>query len=198
MSAATQMRQDQPRGERRPEPTLEEAFVLAFRHHPAGVAVMTADSGDGPVAITVSSLISVSRSPPMVAFSLSDASSSARALGRAESVVIHFIGPSDIALAQLCAASAADKFGGRFAWRRLASGEPCYEQVRLRFRAAIRDRLQLPGATLVTAELLESSLSEASDAYAAGEAVIYANRRWHRLSIGTLPEGWWLDDPVTF
>ena len=32
-----------------------EQFKLAFRHHAAGVAVVTADAGDGPVGITATS-----------------------------------------------------------------------------------------------------------------------------------------------
>jgi len=52
---------------------MTEHFREAFRRHPAGVAVITADPGDRPVAMTVSSLISVSAAPPIVAFSLSQA-----------------------------------------------------------------------------------------------------------------------------
>lgn len=46
-------------------------FKFAFRHHPAGVAVVTADAGDGPVAMTVSSLSSVAIAPPTLVFSAS-------------------------------------------------------------------------------------------------------------------------------
>lgn len=55
---------------------MTEAFREAFRRHPAGVAVITADPGNQPVAMTVSSLISVSAAPPVVAFSLSTKSAS--------------------------------------------------------------------------------------------------------------------------
>jgi len=53
---------------------MTEAFLAAFRHHPSGVAIITAEAGEGPVALTVSSLISISATPPMVAFSLSASS----------------------------------------------------------------------------------------------------------------------------
>lgn len=174
---------------------LEDAFLDAFRHHPAGVAIITGDLGEGPVAITVSSLISVSRAPPTVAFSLSETSTSARAVGRSDTVVIHLIEYRDIALAQLCATSAKDKFGPKVAWQRLKTGEPYYSQVRLRFRAAIRDRLELSGAKLVTAEILETyPASERIDK----EAIIYANRRWHKLNIDAAANEWWPEDLVTF
>ena len=58
---------------------VTKSFLTAFRQHPAGVAIVTGDPGTGPVALTVSSLISVSVEPPTVAFSLSEASSSAQA-----------------------------------------------------------------------------------------------------------------------
>jgi flavin reductase (DIM6/NTAB) family NADH-FMN oxidoreductase RutF len=46
---------------------VTDAFLAAVRHHPSGVAIITADAGEGPVALTVSSLISISATPPMVA-----------------------------------------------------------------------------------------------------------------------------------
>lgn len=63
-------------------PTITDAFLAAFRHHPSGVAIITAEGPEGPVAMTVSSLISISAAPPMVAFSLSAASSSAKVVDR--------------------------------------------------------------------------------------------------------------------
>jgi flavin reductase (DIM6/NTAB) family NADH-FMN oxidoreductase RutF len=54
-----------------PDPDLPDAFREAFRLHPAGAVIISADQGGQPVALTISSLISVSMSPPTVAFSLS-------------------------------------------------------------------------------------------------------------------------------
>ena len=44
--------------------TLTDRFVTAFRNHPAGVALVTADPGDGPVAMTATSVCSVDANPP--------------------------------------------------------------------------------------------------------------------------------------
>jgi flavin reductase (DIM6/NTAB) family NADH-FMN oxidoreductase RutF len=179
---------------------VTEAFLAAFRHHPSGVAIITADAGDGPAALTVSSLISVSLSPPTVAFSLSDASSSARTIGRAETLVVHFVRRSDMQLARLCATSGKDRFGTDVNWSRLAGGEPYYPQVDIWFRAAIREQLPVPGARLVTAELL--SASQCADDGRASDALVYANRSWHGLhSIGdaaSAPLFLWPDDSATF
>lgn len=179
---------------------VTEAFLGAFRHHPAGVAILTADPGDGPVALTVSSLISVSASPPTVAFSLSDLSSSARALGRAETLVVHFVRRSDMQLARLCATSGTERFGAGTPWTRLETGEPFYPQVELWFRAAMRARLAVPGASLVTAELLR--VSSASHEEKESEALVYANRTWHGLrpiaDASRAPLLLWPDDSATF
>jgi flavin reductase (DIM6/NTAB) family NADH-FMN oxidoreductase RutF len=160
-------------------PEVAKAFVTAFRHHPGGVAIITGDPGDGPVALTVSSLISVSLEPPTVAFSLSAASSSARVLERCETVVVHFVRRKNMQLARLCATSGTTRFGHEVEWGRLATGEPCYPQIDLWFRAAIRGRLATPGAVLVTAELLSvSSVDREPDE---DEGLVYANRAWHGL-----------------
>ena len=158
---------------------VTKAFLTAFRHHPAGVAIVTGDPGDGPAALTVSSLVSISMEPPTVAFSLSEASSSARVLERCETVVVHFVRRRNMQLARLCATSGAVRFGPNVEWDRLETGEPYYPQVDLWFRAAIRGRLAAPGALLVTAELQSASAVEHEPKE--DEALVYANRAWHGL-----------------
>jgi flavin reductase (DIM6/NTAB) family NADH-FMN oxidoreductase RutF len=179
---------------------MREAFLTAFRHHPSGVAIITADPGDGPVALTVSSLISVSVTPPTVAFSLSDNSSSARSVKRAETVIIHFARRADMQLARLCATSGADRFSKDVQWGRLETGEPYYPDVELWFRAAIRDQLVAPGARLVTAELLSVSPGVADKG--PEQALVYANRNWHGLhpiaDTARTPLYLWPDDSATF
>ena len=54
-----------------PSGLTPESFKTAFRNHPAGVAVITANSPDGPVALTATSVVSVSAEPPVLIFSLS-------------------------------------------------------------------------------------------------------------------------------
>jgi flavin reductase (DIM6/NTAB) family NADH-FMN oxidoreductase RutF len=179
---------------------VAKAFMTAFRHHPAGVAIVTGDPGDGPAAITVSSLISVSLEPPTVAFSLSAASSSASQLGRCETVVVHFVKRRNMQLARLCATSGTIRFGHEVEWGCLATGEPYYPQVDLWFRAALRGRLATPGALLVTAELL--SVSAVDGEPDEDEALVYANRAWHGLrpmaDAARTPLLLWPSDSATF
>jgi len=159
--------------------SVAHVFREAFRCHPAGVAVITADPGGRPVAMTVSSLISVSAAPPTAAFSLSSRSGSTATVLEAETVVIHLLRYPDMELARLGATPGADRFGPGIVWRRLPTGEPLYTSVSTWFRAKITGTLAVEGATLVAVELL--------DGVAAGldtperESLVYLDRRWHRL-----------------
>ena len=161
---------------------LAAAFRDAFRRHPAGVAIVTADPGGRPVAMTVSSLISVSAAPPTVAFSLSSRSGSTAAVLAADSLVIHFLRYADRALGQLGATPGADRFGPGVPWERLADGTPRYTQVTTWFRARITGTLPTEGATLVAAELVEGH-GGPSDPHPPPDQdpLIYLDRRWHRL-----------------
>jgi flavin reductase (DIM6/NTAB) family NADH-FMN oxidoreductase RutF len=162
------------------EMPLSAAFREAFRCHPAGVAVITADPGSGPVAMTVSSLISVSSEPPTVAFSLSSRSGSTAAVLEAGTMVIHLLRYSDLEVAQLGATPGAERFGAAVVWERLAGGEPRYTSVATWFHARIIGTLPVAGATVVTAELLAGAVGTAPGAPEL-ESLIYLDRRWHRL-----------------
>lgn len=159
---------------------LSQAFREAFRCHPAGVAIVSADPGTGPIALTVSSLISVSAEPPLVAFSLSARSGTALALLQAKSVVIHLARFDDLELAQLAATSGADRFGPDVPWERLPTGEPRYTPIATWFRAELRGTLALDGATLVAAELLEGEAAPPGTE-PERDSLVYLDRRWHRL-----------------
>ena len=50
-------------------------FKAVFRGHPGGVALITADAGDGPVALTATSVASVNVDPPLLMFSVTTVSS---------------------------------------------------------------------------------------------------------------------------
>ncbi len=162
------------------DPSVAAAFREAFRCHPAGVAVITADPGEKPVAMTVSSLISVSAEPPTVAFSLSSRSGSTAQVLAAGSVVVHLLRYPDLELARLGATPGADRFGPGTAWERLPTGEPRYTAVATWFRARITGTLPVEGATVVVAELLEGATGLTAEAPEL-ESLIYLDRRWHRL-----------------
>jgi flavin reductase (DIM6/NTAB) family NADH-FMN oxidoreductase RutF len=156
-------------------------FKAVFRGHPGGVAVITADDGTGPVALTATSVSSVSADPPLLVFSVSSQSSSARALAAAKTVVVHLLDADDLPLARLGATSGVDRFADTESWSRLVTGEPVYFGVRAWIRGAVVNRMDAGGSTIFAVHALQSSLSRDPAAGEAGNALVYHNRTWHRL-----------------
>lgn len=154
-----------------------DAFKSAFRDHPAGVALITADVGDGPVALTATSVASVSASPPLIMFSVSAISSSSPTIRRAGTVVVHLLSAPQLHLAQLGATSGIDRFADRSLWRRLPSGETYFPEARTWIRARVVDVMDAGGSAIMLVEALEAK--PADDL--AQEPLVYHNRAWHRL-----------------
>jgi flavin reductase (DIM6/NTAB) family NADH-FMN oxidoreductase RutF len=153
-------------------------FKNAFRNHPAGVALVTADAGDGPVALTATSVISVSASPPVLIFSVSAQSSATPTLRRASTAVVHLLGAAQLELARLGATSGLDRFADRSLWSRLETGEPYFHDVPARLLGRVRDQLHVGESTVIALEVLQIEL--AADAGAA-QPLVYHDRTWHRL-----------------
>lgn len=164
-------------------------FRDAFRAHPAGVGVVTADVGSGPVAMTATSITSVSVDPPILAYSVSDQSSSAPALNAAHTIVVHLLDSRDQPLAALCATSGSDRFGDTSTWSRLSTGEPFFHSVKSIMRCEVLDRLRAGTGTVTILRALEVSAhdlphptsprgSDDSD----GQPLTYHNGSWHGLN----------------
>lgn len=179
-------REDAAPEARRPFADLDpERFKAAFRNHPAGVSLVTADAGDGPVALTASSVFSVSLEPPLLVFSLSQQSSSAPTIGKADTLVVHLLDADHVRLARLGATSGIDRFADADAWTRLPTGEPIFRGVTNWIRGRIVNRLDAGGSTVVVVHALESG--DARDESAT--PLVYHRRTWHRLDDGTrLPD----------
>lgn len=167
-----------------PSAVSPDEFKAAFRNHPSGVTLITADAGDGPVALTASSVFSVSVSPPLLVFSISELSSSTPTIKQADTVVIHMLGADQLSLAQLGATRGVDRFADASSWRRLPTGEPYFVGVPTWVRARIVSELEAGGSTVVVAHALETHAPPAghptADA-AQSEPLVYHNRTWHQL-----------------
>lgn len=161
-----------------------EQFKAAFRTHPAGVAVVTADAGDGPIALTATSVISVSADPPLLVFSVSESSSSLPTLSRAVTVVVHLLAAHQLDLAILGATSGIDRFADTSIWSRLPSGEPYFTAAPVWIRGKIVDRMQAGKSVVLAVEAIEARTPErgspAADA-AQSRPLVYHNRVWHAL-----------------
>ncbi|MET0295994.1 MAG: flavin reductase family protein [Microbacterium sp.] len=156
-------------------------YKALFRGHPGGVAVITADAGDGPVALTATSVSSVSAEPPLLVFSISSLSSAAPVLARAETVIVHLLDAHDIEVARLGATSGIDRFAETHRWSRLVTGEPVFHEVRAWVRCTVINRMDAGGSTVIAAHALQSHLARDVDPGGHGDALVYHNRTWHRL-----------------
>ncbi|WTA77899.1 flavin reductase family protein [Streptomyces sp. NBC_00838] len=106
-----------------------ERFRKVFRRYPAGVVVVTADAGHGPVGFTATSLTSLSLSPPLVSFGIALTGSSWPTIERASSAVVNFLGAEQEPLARTFATSGIDRFAAPTDWGRLPEGEPVLDGV---------------------------------------------------------------------
>lgn len=153
-------------------------FKRAFRNHPAGVAVVTADAGEGPVALTVTSVFSVSVEPPLLVFSLSDRSSSAATVRRADTVIVHLLGSRQLELAKRCATSGIDRFADAGSWDRLITGEPYFPAAEVWIRGRIVQQMAAGRSTVIAVHALQATLPEDGPV---SDPLVYHNRTWHRL-----------------
>ncbi|WP_342365695.1 flavin reductase family protein [Plantibacter sp. CFBP 8775] len=178
-------------------------FKAAFRQHPAGVSVITADDGSGPVGLTATSVFSVSAEPPLLVFSVSSLSSSAPTITASDTVVVHLLGSEQLHIAKLCATSGIDRFADTSIWDRLPTGEPYFTGNGVWIRGRIVNRMEAGTSTVIAVHALESSVSQlqaaeepvraepAAEAPAPavptfspsfdGAPLVYHNRTWHRL-----------------
>lgn len=158
-------------------------FRAIFRRHPAGVTVVTADAGTGPVALTATSVASMSADPPLLIFSVSSLSSSARVLKDSDTVVVHFIDPESLGIAKLGATSGIDRFADHNIWSRLPTGEALFHNVRTWIRGRVVNRLEACGSTIFVAQAIQASLSaEQLDNQPERDGLVFMNRTWHRIS----------------
>jgi flavin reductase (DIM6/NTAB) family NADH-FMN oxidoreductase RutF len=155
---------------------LGSAFRDAFRHHPAGVAVVTArDGGGAPVGLTASSVASVSLAPPALVLSVSHRGSAADGVLAAGSFLVHLLEARNVDLARRFAA-AGDRFGPATRWTPLATGEPWLPEAPVALRCRPLARACVGDATVVTAEVVGVRSSGRS-----GPPLLHHDRGFHVL-----------------
>ena len=155
-----------------------DQFKAAFRNHPAGVAVVTADPGDGPVGLTATSVISVSANPPLLVFSLSAFSSAAPALARSETVVVHLLGAENVGLAKIFATSGIDRFADTENWSRLVDRGTGPGRCLHMAAGRIVNRMEAGDSTVIAVQVLQAQIADAEETPA---PLVYHNRTWHSL-----------------
>ncbi len=130
-----------------------DIFRSVFRRHAAGVVVITADAGHGPVGFTATSLVSVSLLPPLVSFSIGTTASSWPTVHQADSLVINFLDAGQHDIAGRFATSGLDRFAEPTRWSRLRTGEPVLDEAPSYLRAIVEHRFAVADHHIVVARL---------------------------------------------
>lgn len=122
-----------------------------FRHHAAGVAVVTVGSGS-PYGLTVTSLTSVSADPPVAAFSIGADASAWPMVADQDNVVINVLAEDQAAVSRQFATRGVDRFAG-VRWSRLSTGEPVIDGTHAWMRGEISGRIPVGSSFLITVEV---------------------------------------------
>lgn len=158
---------------------LANDFKAAFRYHPAGVALITAATPEGPVGLTASSVASVSVEPASLVFSVTRTTGSAGLILAADTFLVHLLDARHAGVAQEFAVSGGERFTQRQGWSTLPTGEPHLAGVRSALRARSMQQIPVGASMLVVAEVLE--IHTAKGEPVAAEAMAYRDRAFTRL-----------------
>lgn len=147
----------------------------AFRRHAAGVAVITAQGGGGPVGFTATSLTSVSAEPPLVSFGIGTRSSCWPVVSEADHIGVHVLGEHQEALAGTFARSGADRFAAPTGWREGPEGVPLLDGVLAWLVCRVVTRVPAGDHRVVIAEVV------VGDPSGTGRPLLYHQGRFNGL-----------------
>lgn len=134
--------------------SLEPAALRrAFAHYPTGVAVVTAQGASGPLSLVVTSFVSVSLSPVLVAFCASRTSTTWPLIAATSHCCVNVLSESQQALCKQLAAKGTDRFDG-VAHRPTANGAPILDGVVAWFDCRIMEARPAGDHELVLLEVL--------------------------------------------
>jgi flavin reductase (DIM6/NTAB) family NADH-FMN oxidoreductase RutF len=139
------------------------SYRSVLRRHPAGVAIITLSSASGPVGFTATSFTSVSLSPPLVSFNITNTSSSLSALCSAESVLIHLLGWQQKELANRFSNDAAMRFADNTQWSPIVSGEPLLRGTAHWLRVVLQQLIPAGDSTLVLGLVTHTHSEESAE-----------------------------------
>lgn len=108
--------------------TSSEAFRVAMRHHAKGVAIITTGP-QTPVGFCVTSLASVSLSPPVVAFTVGLRSSSWPAIEAARYIMVHLLAADQADVAHRFGGTDMPRFGPDTRWHWDTFGLPVLDDA---------------------------------------------------------------------
>ncbi|QIK62019.1 flavin reductase family protein [Leucobacter viscericola] len=152
-----------------------DALKRAFREHPAGISLITAQTPEGPVGLTASSVASVGIDPPALSFSVTRATGSAGGILGADSYLVHLLDNRHADIAQLFAVSGSERFTDDQGWEYLETGEPFLRDTRVALRCRTLHSLGVGSSVIVVAEVLGAHFGSSS------APMVYHDRVFHSL-----------------
>ena len=155
---------------------VADQFKTAFREHPAGIALITANTPEGPVGLTASSVASVGLDPVALTFSVTRATGSAGALLAADTLLVHLLDSRHVDVAQQFSFTGGERFTPSQGWQTLATGEPYLPGVRAALRCKMIQVTPVGASSAVIAEVLDVVQGES------GDALVYVDRAFRRLA----------------
>lgn len=155
---------------------LIEPFKEAFRAHPAGIAIITAATAEGPVGLTASSVASVGLDPAALVFSVTRSTGSAGAILAAPSFLVHLIDDEHEMTARQFSFTGGERFTAEQGWETLPSGEPHLANARAALRCEAMQVTRVGESSVVVAEVLEVLMGRRT------RPLVYYDRRFHTLN----------------
>lgn len=152
------------------EPTAEtRAYRRALGSFATGVCVVTADSDQGPLGLTINSFASVSLEPRLILWCLDERSDRWPTFAAAERFAVHVLPASDRTMAARFAKGVSQLQPDEY--ERPSHGPPCLPEALARFECVTHERIQMGDHMIIIGRV------EAFDS-TAGEALTFWRGRY--------------------
>ncbi|SFS46336.1 flavin reductase family protein [Brevundimonas viscosa] len=157
-------------------PTAETtAYRRALGAFATGVCVVTADSAQGPLGLTINSFTSVSLKPRLILWCLDERSERWPAFAAADRFAVHVLSAADRPRAARFARGVALLSEGEF--ERQADGAPCLPDALARFDCAAHDRIRMGDHMIIVGRVEDFAVGE-------GPALTYWRGRYGAMGEG--------------
>jgi flavin reductase (DIM6/NTAB) family NADH-FMN oxidoreductase RutF len=152
-----------------------DAYKQLFGSHPGAVTVVTAHTGGRPIGFTATSVISLSATPPLLAFSVSRQSSNYDAMQHVGHAAVHFLDVSAEHIASRFATPSIDRFAG-LDCQAMPDGAPLLRDVTCWAWGPIIHRFTVDGAMMLVMHLQQTSQTSVRT------PLLYQSRLYRQLS----------------
>lgn len=151
-----------------------QVFLEAFRRYGAGIAVITLLKKDGsPSGFTATSLASLSASPPMATFNMSQTASSWPSIAVDTPVLVHMLSVENQALAEKMAGETSERFIGDH-WSPGPDGLPLLHDTHAWLHARVVQIMEVDFSAAVAVRIVAGGLGSPA------EALVYQGQGYRR------------------